>query len=175
MSLRTRKSKKQKLNRRKSLKIGGALKSMNQRGLVVPGRGGPVAPTQSNKPTTSSSAFSTIQPSTSATTTTTTRPRSAQPTNPLCNINVGDLVQLNNGTIEYVKNINGPNAILSNDETITKNNLAKYEYHDILTSLSNILNFVLESKNTPPIDKPAHITKINALKASLKKNTTMIQ
>lgn len=203
MSLRTRKSKRQKLNRRKSLKIGGngnhappALRgnSIFVREYSRSNRGGPIQPSSNSTSTPSASSGTSASSGESdhsqdriETRKRSSKPptpsanRSAQPptpsvnisstqlptTNSLCNISEGDLVKDNMNKIAYVTKIDGPTATLSNGDKKKTSDLAKYEYHDILTSLSNILNFVLTSKNTPPGEKDKHIAKINALKATL--------
>lgn len=185
MSLRTRKSKKQKLNRRKSLKIGGMLPRANlaSRGVAGSGRGGPAqkpqnsptltpaSPNSSSAPPAPSRASGAPSGTFGASGTSGRFPRT--PLNPLCNISEGDLVQSRDNEIAYVTEINERTATLSNNGGQKQiSDLVKYEYHDILTSLSNILNFVLQSKeNVPEEKKSDHITKINAMKESLKKIT----
>lgn len=162
MSLRTRKSKKQKLNRRKSLKIGGVghiTDAPNAQSTRVRATLKPITTNQSLQ-------SNTITPSANRS--------NAQPPaiNPLCDIKVGDLVEYDDNKIAYVTEISKQNATLSNsggEKQISE--LAKYEYHDILTSLSTILNFVLTSKGkseTTDTKQTEHINKINNLKKALK-------
>lgn len=160
MSLRTRKSKKQKLNRRKSLKIGGmgnAERVIEESGVNVKKE---VSKINKSNPTVPSANRSSAQP---------------PAINPLCNISKGDLVQDNDNKIAYVKEINNGSATLSNSGGEKQiSDLAKYEYHDILTSLSTILNFVLTSKGkSETVDKKQtdHINKINKLKTALENIT----
>lgn len=97
-----------------------------------------------------------------------------QSNDPLCQLKVGDLVEYvksyRTKTLAYVKEIKGNIVTLSNNEPVEISKLQKYQYQDILLSLSRILQFVLENKDKPNEESESqntHIQKINSIKQNL--------